>query len=77
MLALGQTFIRASIYAGPGHSRNDSRNVFVNRVLSRTYGNPANPVSCPMREDVKKKILPLPPGGDVDVVICIQPLLPS
>jgi len=29
-----------------GHSRNDSRNVFVNCVLSRTYGNPANPVSC-------------------------------
>jgi hypothetical protein len=27
------------------HSRNDSRNVFVNCVLSRTYGNPANPVS--------------------------------
>jgi len=29
-----------------GQSRNDSRNVFVNCVLSRTYGNPANPVSC-------------------------------
>jgi hypothetical protein len=29
-----------------GHSRNNSRNVFVNCVLSRTYGSPANPVSC-------------------------------
>ena len=29
-----------------GHSRNDSRNVFVYCVLSRTYGSPANPISC-------------------------------
>jgi len=43
---LRRGFIRASIYAGPEDSRNDSRNVFVNCVLSCTYGRPANPVSC-------------------------------
>ena len=31
-------------------------------------------VSCPMREDVKKKILAPPLRGDVDVVTCIQPV---
>jgi hypothetical protein len=34
--------------------------------------------SYPMKEDVKKKILPPPLAGDVDVVTCIQPrLLPK
>jgi hypothetical protein len=43
MLALGQT--GQNLCGVRGHSRNDSHKVLVSCVLSRTYGNPANPVN--------------------------------